>query len=183
MPIRLQCIIFTKHHSTETLLVSLYNKLVSTVSHQEVSRFAYHRHLCCICHYRSYHPHPATFLLVRRIWHCSLYSGSNLICPLDPSLLKRAATHLNPSHSPVVSLKAPSWAHSFSSFSSTPLSHLIESSSVDHHLYADDTQLFISFPRPLFPPQSRSFSLWLTKSLSECHATSFVSTLPKQNSS
>ena len=25
----------------------------------------------------------------------------------------------------------------------TPLSHLIESSSVDHHLYADDTQLFI----------------------------------------
>src|SRR6218665_1846181 len=25
---------FTKHHSTETLLVSLYNKLVSAVSHQ-----------------------------------------------------------------------------------------------------------------------------------------------------
>ena len=46
-----------------------------------------------------------------------------------------------------------------------PLSHLIESSSVDHHLYADYTQLFISFLRPLFPPQSRNFSLWLTKSL------------------
>src|SRR6218665_1177169 len=27
----------------------------------------------------------------------------------------------------------------------TPLSYLIKSSSVDHHLYADDTQLFISF--------------------------------------
>src|SRR6218665_2993122 len=27
----------------------------------------------------------------------------------------------------------------------TPLSHLIDPSSVDHHLYADDTQLFISF--------------------------------------
>src|SRR6218665_2298007 len=27
----------------------------------------------------------------------------------------------------------------------TPLSHLIESFSVDHHLYADNTQLFISF--------------------------------------
>src|SRR6218665_494380 len=26
---------FTKHHSTETLLVSLYNKLVSAVSHQQ----------------------------------------------------------------------------------------------------------------------------------------------------
>src|SRR6218665_899571 len=28
---------FTKHHSTETLLVSLYNKLVSAVSYQQVS--------------------------------------------------------------------------------------------------------------------------------------------------
>src|SRR6218665_2030728 len=44
-----------------------------------------------------------------------LYSGSNSICPLDPSLLKPAATHLNPSHSPVVSLKALSWAYSSSS--------------------------------------------------------------------
>ena len=39
------------------------------------------------------------------------------------------------------------------------------------------------FPRPLFPPQSRSFSLWSTKSLNGCHPTSFVSTLPKLNSS
>src|SRR6218665_3958584 len=38
------------------------------------------------------------------------------------------------------------------------------------------------FPRPLFPPQSHSFSLWLTKSLNGCYPTSFVSTLPKQNS-
>src|SRR5678816_4253817 len=28
---------FTKHHSTETLLASLYNKLVSAVSHQQFS--------------------------------------------------------------------------------------------------------------------------------------------------
>src|SRR6218665_3538037 len=65
----------------------------------------------------------------------------------------------------------------------TPLSHLIKFSSVDHHLYADDIQLFISFSQHLFPPQSRSFSLWSTKSLNGCHPTSFVSTLPKQNSS
>src|SRR6218665_1683541 len=36
---------------------------------------------------------------------------------------------------------------------------------------------------PLFPLQSRSFSLWSTKSLNGCHPTSFVSTLPKLNSS
>src|SRR6218665_3915859 len=35
------------------------------------------------------------------------------------------------------------------------------------------------FPRPLFPPQSRSFSLWLTRFLNGCHPASFVSTLPK----
>src|SRR6218665_1576635 len=34
------------------------------------------------------------------------------------------------------------------------------------------------FPRPLFPPQSRSFSLWPTKSLNGCHPTFSVSTLP-----
>src|SRR6218665_2200557 len=39
------------------------------------------------------------------------------------------------------------------------------------------------FPRPLFPPQSRSFSLWSTKSLNGCHPTSFLSTLPTLNSS
>jgi len=32
----------------------------------------------------------------------------------------------------------------------TPLSHLIESSSVQHHLYADDTQLFITFSPAFF---------------------------------
>ena len=65
----------------------------------------------------------------------------------------------------------------------TPLSYLIKSSSVDHHLYADDTQLFISFSPASFSPQSRSFSLWSTKSLNGYHPTSIVSTLPKLNSS
>src|SRR6218665_3788379 len=88
-----------------------------------------------------------------------LYSGSNPTCPLDPSPLKPAATHLNPSHFPVVSLKAPFWAHSYSCGPPQPsfpppllfilnppkLIHIKKSSSVDHHLSADDTQLFISF--------------------------------------
>src|SRR6218665_3338525 len=64
---------FTKHHSTETLLVSLYHKLVSAVSRQPSASFLLMspRHLCCIKHYRSYNPPPATFILVRRVWRCS----------------------------------------------------------------------------------------------------------------
>src|SRR6218665_2497144 len=37
------------------------------------------------------------------------------------------------------------------------------------------------FPRPLFPLQSHSLLLWLTKSLSGCRPAFFVSTLPKHN--
>src|SRR6218665_3875229 len=105
---------FTKHHSTETLLVSLYNKLVSTVSHQQVSC------LCLLDISAAFDTIDHSILIqLLSSWFgisgTAIYSGSNPIWPLDPSLLEPAATHLNPSHSPVVSLKAQSWAHSFSS--------------------------------------------------------------------
>src|SRR6218665_220044 len=98
---------FTKHHSRETLLVSLYNKLVSAVSHQQVS-------CLCLLDISAAFDSSSDFPLDSASL-AQLYSGSNPTCPLDPSPLKPAATHLNPSHSPVVSLKAPFWAHSFSS--------------------------------------------------------------------
>ena len=52
----------------------------------------------------------------------------------------------------------------------TTLSHLIESSSVDRHLYVDDTQFFISFSPASFPPQSHSYcvnqiSRWMLSNL------------------
>src|SRR6218665_2438668 len=43
-----------------------------------------------------------------------LYSGSNHIYLLGHSLSKPLTTPHNPSHSPVGSLKAPSWVHSSS---------------------------------------------------------------------
>ena len=104
---------FTKHHSTETLLVSLCNKLVSAVSHQQVSC------LCLLDISAAFdtidHNISSSDFPLGSVSLAQLYSGSNPICPLDPSPLKPEATHLNPSHSPVVSLKAPSCAHSFSS--------------------------------------------------------------------
>src|SRR6218665_623155 len=79
-----------------------------------------------------------------------LYSGSNPTCPLDPSPLKPAATHEPLPLScgvPQGSILGPLLFIRYT----TPLSHLIKSSSVDHHLYADDTQLFISFSPASFP--------------------------------
>ena len=83
-----------------------------------------------------------------------------------------------PPHYPMAS-----WVHS-SSF--TPLSHLIQSVSVDNHLYRRMIPNS-SYPSPglffSFSPQSHSYSLWSTKYLIlyGCHPTSSASTLPKQN--
>ena len=111
----------------------------------------------------------------------------NFICPLDPSLSEPAATHPNPSHSPVVSLQDPFRAHSLLLFIlyNTPLglSHLIESSSVDHHLYVDETKLFISSPATFFHLNRTATLYGKPLSLNRCHPTSSASTLPKENSS
>src|SRR6218665_3568321 len=102
---------FTKRRSTETLLTSLYNKLVSTMKKSLVcassiflqsltlstTTLILKRLFAWFGFTDTRHPPPATFLLVRRLWH------SSTLVPVLP------ATHLNPSHSPVVSLKAPFW--------------------------------------------------------------------------
>src|SRR5688572_17356964 len=134
---------FPKHHSTETLLVSLYNKLVSALSHQQVSclcrldisaAFDTTDHSLLLHRLSSWFGVSGTALLrfqsylssrsfsVKASSHCSqplpLYCGVPQGCVLDPLLFI---------------------------LYTTPLSHLIESSSVDHHLYADDTQFYIPF--------------------------------------
>src|SRR6218665_321706 len=69
-----------------------------------------------------------------------LYSGSNHIYLLGHSLSKPLTTPHNPSHS--------LWGSSRLRPGSTPLHsihHTVNSSNRVHHLYVDDTQLFISF--------------------------------------
>ena len=64
----------------------------------------------------------------------------------------------------------------------TSLSTLLSGTSVDHHLYADDTQLFISFSHTISVLQSTNFSLSSPASQLGCLPTFCLSTHPKPNS-
>src|SRR6218665_3149751 len=99
---------FTKHHSTETLLVSLYNKLVAAVSHQRVPC------LCLLDISAAFDTIDHIDFLLGLASLELLYSGSNHIYLLGNSLSKSLTTPHNPSHAPVGSLKAPSWIRSSS---------------------------------------------------------------------
>src|SRR6218665_3162552 len=160
---------FTKYHSTETLLVSLYNKLVSAVSPQQVSC------LClCLDIAAAFDTIDHTILLQRL---CSWFGVSGTALLWFQSYRSFSVKACSHSSQPLpLSCGVPQGSvlgPLLFILYTTPLSYLTESSSVNHHLYADDTQLFISFSPASFPPPPRSFSLWLTKSLSGCHPTSY----------
>ena len=79
------------------------------------------------------------------------YPGSTPTSPTVPSSHPVATP--NPSAVPlrVASHKAQSLAHFCSQFTLPhALSSILNSTSVSHHLYADDTQLFISFSPSVF---------------------------------
>ena len=82
------------------------------------------------------------------------YPGFNHISPLDPSLSASTTSNLLLFSFYMVSLKVLSLVFFFSFFTqlyTTPLSHIISPSSINHKLYADDTQLFLSFSTCNFP--------------------------------
>src|SRR6218665_28745 len=134
---------FTKHHSTETLLVSLYNKLVAAVSHQRVS-------CLCLLDISAVFDTIDHSLLLHRLSSWFGISGIALLW-FKSYLASRSFSVKASNHTsqplplscgvPQGSVLGPLLFILYT----TPLSHLIETSSVDHHLYADDTQLFISF--------------------------------------
>src|SRR6218665_3275750 len=131
---------FTKHHSTETLLVSLYNKLVSAVSHQQLS-------CLCLLDISDAFDTIDHNILLQRLSSWFGVSGTALLW-FQSYLSTRSFSVKACSHSsqplplsrgvPPGSVLDPLLFILYT----TPLSHLIKSSSVDHHLYADDTQLF-----------------------------------------
>jgi len=89
-------------------------------------------------------------ILITRLSFCfstmALFSaGSSHICHLVASLSNMKITCLPGTHPHAVSPKALFLVLLFIVMCTTPLSTLISSCSLNHHLYADYTQLFLSF--------------------------------------
>ena len=161
---------FTKRHSTETLLTSLYNKLVSAISHQQVS---------CLCLLDI----SAAFdtidhnILLQRLSTWFGFTDTALLW-IQTYLSSRSFSVKTPDTSsqscpltcgvPQGSVLGPLLFILYT----TPLSSLIKASSVDHHLYADDTQLFISFSPSSFSDSIdhllhlvKQISSWMTSNM------------------
>src|SRR6218665_3754985 len=125
-----------QHHSTETLLVSLYNKLVSAVSLQKVSC------LCLLDISAAFDTIDHNLLLHRLSFWFGI--SETALLWLKSYLSSRSFSVKASNHTsqplplscgvPQGSVLGPLLFILYT----TPLSHLIESSSVDHHLYADD---------------------------------------------
>jgi len=100
--------------------------------------------LCCFRHYWPWHLDHPSLILVWYPWLCSqLVQVISVISLLPfqmwnrPVLLAHFLLRCPPRLCP--------WSTTLRHVHLTPLSTLISSCSLNHHLYADDTQLFLSF--------------------------------------
>ena len=135
--------------STETTLLSLHDHLSNAISMQQISC------LCLLDLSAAFDTHDH-FILLHRLSTCFGISSVSLQW-FTSYLSSRTSTvgippHNSPSFlSPAEFHKAPFSAQFYSIFIlATPLSSLISASSISHLLYADDTQLFISFVHTIF---------------------------------
>jgi hypothetical protein len=161
---------YTKHHSTETVLLSLFDSLIDAIGSKQVSS------LCLLDLSATFDTIDHTILLDR----LTLWFG------LTGTVLKWFKSYLFSRHFSVCCCGASSAEHLCSCgvpqgsvlghllfiLYTTPLSTLISSTSANHHLYADDTQLFMSFfpndfPRSILHLQDilQQISDWMASNL------------------
>ena len=134
---------YTKYHSTETTLFSLHVHIITAISHQQVSC------LCLLDLSAAFDTIDHSILLHR----LSSWFGiaDSALTWFKTYLISRSfsvlASDLASSPYPLScgvpqgSVRGPILFNMYT----TPLSILISSPSLDHQLYADDTQIFISF--------------------------------------
>ena len=134
---------YTKHHSTESTLLAVHDHIIKSMSQQQVTA------LCLLDLSAAFDTIDHSILLHR----LSSWFG------FDGTVISWLASYLS-SRSFVVTINSTSSAQSplcqgvpqgsvlgplLFILYTTPLSSLISDSAAGHHLYADDTQLFISF--------------------------------------
>ena len=134
---------YTKHHSTESTLLAVHDHLIKAMSQQKVTA------LCLLDLSAAFDTIDHSILLHRM----SSWFGFNgtVLSWLESYLSSRSFTvNMNSSVSDKFQLRQGVPQGSVLGpllfiLYTTPLSSLLSNSSVGHHLYADDTQLFISF--------------------------------------
>ena len=161
---------YTKHHSTETTLLSLHDHLINAISHQQVSC------LCLLDLSAAFDTIDHSILLHRLsswfgITDTALNWFTSYLSSRSFSVLATGSTScLFPLTCgvPQGSVLGPILFNMYT----TPLSTIVASSSLNHHLYADDTQLFISFISKNFLPTIThlqdtisDISSWMTSNL------------------
>ena len=139
---------YTKFHSTETALLALYDHLVRATTRQHITC------LCLLDMSAAFDTIDHSILLDR----LTRWFGITDIAYswFESYLSSRSFSVLSNGHQstytplscgvPQGSVLGPLLFVMYT----TPLSTLLSSTAVDHHLYADDTQLFISFSPSLF---------------------------------
>ena len=139
---------YTKHHSTESTLLAVHDHIIKAMSQQKITAlclldlsaaFDTIDHSILIHRLSSWFGFKGTVLS----WLQSYLSSRNFAVNIKSSLSASLPLHQGV---PQGSVLGPLLFILYT----TPLSSLISDSSVKHHLYADDTQLFISFSAPNF---------------------------------
>ncbi len=134
---------YTKFHSTETALLSVHNSLIQAIAKQQVSC------LCLLDLSAAFDTIDHNILLHRlTAWFGITDTALAWFQSYLSSRLSIVSTSGHKSSSVSVSCGVPQGSvlgPLLFILYTTPLSSLISNSPADHHLYADDTQLYLSF--------------------------------------
>ena len=139
---------YTKCHSTESALLAVNDHIISSISQQKVTAL-------CLLDLSAAFDTIDHSILIERLTSWFGLNGS-VLSWVQSYLTSRAfKVIINGTESPIYQLfygvpQGSVLGPLLFTLYTTPLSSLISHSTVNHHLYADDTQLFISFSAPNF---------------------------------